>query len=626
MKQLIIILIYICIFHFEAFMQNTISATYDNGDIPTSLNDFDEYCNGPSTIIAITLPPGENYSVTNVTVSYNMTALNDGWMVDQRSRIYFENNNSAEAIVYGPFGGPGTANYSRNLTLANGTYAGGTVLKFQMQAYRALVNSIECGTDANKVDNNTWTITVHYSNEIVNPKAGINTNTPATALEVNGKISISDDTNAPQAGMIRWNASKSDFEGYDGLEWKSFTNKSTSGGWGSKNINENQGYLSSDGAEYDQFGESVSIDGDYAVISSPPKNVSSYIGSGKVYIYKKTGYDWKEDTSFTIPDPARSDLFGFGISLDGSNLLVSAKNYDITFNGRQGKIYFYKRVGNVWSLDASFTAPDHEVDAYFGYSVAMKGNFAFVGSTGKTVGGNANQGKVYIYKKTDGIWNYYSSITNTAGNFEDYFGYAIALNDEYAVIGCPLCEVNSTNNQGRVFIYKRQGNDWSTVPYLDITSPDGNEDDWYGASMDIAQNDLVIGSPYKTIFGDVERGKVYVYKRLGSDWELVNELINPDGAEGDAYGFSVAISKEYLIVGAPKKNVQQSLSAGKAYLYAKENGQWNYLNPFVASDKSGGDNFSFAVGLNQSNIVVGALFKNIGSNNFQGKAYFFSKE
>ena len=99
LKHFFIVILCISLSQF-VLSQNTLSATYTS-DIPTSLSTYDNSCNGSSTILSLTLPEGDNYTVTNVTVSYNMNAQGSGWKSHQRSAIKFQNAGVQEADVAG---------------------------------------------------------------------------------------------------------------------------------------------------------------------------------------------------------------------------------------------------------------------------------------------------------------------------------------------------------------------------------------------------------------------------------------------------------------------------------------------------------------------------------------------
>jgi hypothetical protein len=162
----------------------SITVTYEDGEIPTSLGSFDPACNGPSSAINIELPPGGPWQVTGFDVSYNMTAQAGGFMSHQRSLIHFQNTNTSESsVAEGSGNSGGVQSYNRsNVTIANGLHAGSTVLVFEMRAWRTDIGS-GCNTTNNRVDNFTWTITVHYTDVPDDGSVGIGTTSPhASAL------------------------------------------------------------------------------------------------------------------------------------------------------------------------------------------------------------------------------------------------------------------------------------------------------------------------------------------------------------------------------------------------------------------------------------------------------------
>ena len=145
--------------------QQSITQTYSLGDIPTSFGDYDATCNGSGTTLSVSLPAGGPWEVTSVDVAYDMTAQNGAYMSEQRSKIEFLNTGVEEASDASGSGTGGTYSYSRTLSLVNGYFNGGTQLQFAMHAYRTWGSAAPndgCGTYYNKVDNNTWQVTVNY--------------------------------------------------------------------------------------------------------------------------------------------------------------------------------------------------------------------------------------------------------------------------------------------------------------------------------------------------------------------------------------------------------------------------------------------------------------------------------
>lgn len=144
------------------FTTGQITATYTAGDLSSLYNTTPTTSSTttcPATL-SITVPAG--YQVASANVVYNMTAQAGAWMSEQRSLIRCITTGTSEAAVAQTsedLDQGGTNIYNRALTIANG--AAGTV-QFEMRAWRTWGGS-DCNTTYNKIDNNTWKITVTYA-------------------------------------------------------------------------------------------------------------------------------------------------------------------------------------------------------------------------------------------------------------------------------------------------------------------------------------------------------------------------------------------------------------------------------------------------------------------------------
>lgn len=159
MKYLLTLLVLLPL---ESWSQS-MTLTYEDSDISTSLTSFDPACNGPLTTLEFTLPGGNLWEVTGVDIEYSMTAQGGGWKSHQRSQIFCQNSNMAEANVYQGTGDSGGIQaYDRNgVSMANGVYPANTTLVFEMRAWRTSQGS-GCNVTYNKVNNFTWIMTVYY--------------------------------------------------------------------------------------------------------------------------------------------------------------------------------------------------------------------------------------------------------------------------------------------------------------------------------------------------------------------------------------------------------------------------------------------------------------------------------
>lgn len=615
--------IVLCLLSLSAVAQNSLSATYTSGDIPTNDTDYDGSCNGPSAILSITLPVGDNYQVTNVHVEYDMTAMASGWRADQRSKIRCATSSTEESEVAGSGNSEGTYHYARDLSIANGTYPGATELVFEMWARRTWTANPGCNAIENKVDDGTWIITVYFGDEVVNPKVGVSTDTPTQTLDVGGKLKLADDTTAPEAGSMRWNSATQDFEGFDGTRWVSFTQQDQFGGWGDVSATETGFGTSSDGDAQDKLGSSVSISGDYAIIGADAHDTNGNNAQGKAYVFRKTGAIWTEEDILTASDGAANDFFGRSVSISGDYAIVGAGLHDTGGNFNQGKAYIFKRSGTTWNEEDILTASDGAEINIFGHSVSISGDYAVIGAYLHDTGGNTFQGKAYIFKRDGTAWSEQAILTSSDGVAEDEFGFSVSISGDYAVIGAHLHNTGGQVDQGKAYVFKRSGEIWSEQAIL--TASDGAADDRFGFSVAISGDHALVGAYFHDTDGQIDGGKAYIYKRTGTSWVEQNILTASDGAAGDWFGRDLSISGNVAVVGSPRHHTMGHTHRGKAYVYVHNGSIWHEQAVLTASDGLASDHLGWTVSASANNIIISANQHQVGANVHQGKVYFFEK-
>jgi len=193
------------------FGQNSMTKSYNGSDIPMIGSGFNPTCNGPSTTIKFTLPPGESINVTGFDVNYNIQSVGSNSAFAQRSAIHCQNTQVTENYYTGGPGASGTLfNYNRtNVDIANGTYAGGEEITFEMRAWYITIGP--CDLSQYYVDGNSWSITLYYGDAFTTPFTGVNTETPKAVFDINGKLKLGNDNAPIETGNIRYNRSSRDF-------------------------------------------------------------------------------------------------------------------------------------------------------------------------------------------------------------------------------------------------------------------------------------------------------------------------------------------------------------------------------------------------------------------------------
>lgn len=446
-------------------------------------------------------------------------------------------------------------------------------------------------------------------------KIGISTAVPKGRLDVNGEVLLGDVTRPPVAGMIRWSVNNQDFEGYDGETWKSFTK--LNGTWGhnvTDEVFENRKVVATIQPINSNFGFSVAISGDYAIIGAPT------ISGGKAFIFKKiNGTAWIQQEALNASDGQNGDNFGYSVSISGDYAIIGAPNDNVGGNADQGSAYIFKRTGITWSEEAKITAADGLAGDFFGYDVAIDGSYVIIGAPVDDIT-NVDQGSAYFFKRTGTSWAQEDKVVANDGAADDQFGFSVSISGNQAIIAANLDDIGGNANQGSAYIFERMGMNWSQEDKL--TASDGDINDGFGNSVSISDNMVVIGSPYDNIGANTDQGSVYVFTGTAS-WVQVAKLIDNNGESNLYFGNSVSIDGTTLVVGEVGKDVGTKNDQGSAYIY-KSTPPFGWVKEatLLASDGFVNDQFGKSVAISNNYVVVGAHLQNTGD---QGSAYFFNK-
>jgi hypothetical protein len=296
---------------------------------------------------------------------------------------------------------------------------------------------------------------------------------------------------------------------------------------------------------------------------------------------------------------------------------------------------------------AKLLAENGAATDFYGRSVAISGSYAIIGSnkteeldeaTGTIIN---DAGSAYIYEKgPDGKWNFKQKIIASNRRRNDSFGTSVAISGNYAVIGAEEKDIEQQNllNVGTAYVFYRGADGiWHEQQQLLPTNYAAN--DFFGHSVAIHGNYIVVGAYLsdKDAAGNSvsNAGCFYVFELDNANgWSFKQKVTAADRNTGDAFGWSVAIHGEHILVGAYQdgKNAEGTgslLNAGSAYLFQRQaNGSWIQQQKIVASDRSSGDFFGYSVAISGQNLVVGAYGEDDdlqGGNPKQlaGSAYIF---
>jgi hypothetical protein len=272
----------------------------------------------------------------------------------------------------------------------------------------------------------------------------------------------------------------------------------------------------------------------------------------------------------------------------------------------------------VWSPQGdALVASNGVANDGFGYSVAISGDTAIVGTPFPSYGANTNQGAAYAFFRTGTSWAQQGPpLAASDGAKFDSLGWSVAVSGNTAVVGAPIQKVGANYAQGAVYVFVRSGTTWAQQAKL--LADDGAMDDYFGRAVAIDGDTLAVGG--------YQAEAVYVFVRSGTTWtQQGSKLVADDAAAGSAdFGDAVALSGNTLLVGAPGKSVGNRGGAGVAYVFVRSGTTWTQQGPsFTSSDIHSSDHFGDAVSLSGETALIGAPGKLIGNNAYQGAAYAF---
>ncbi len=336
----------------------------------------------------------------------------------------------------------------------------------------------------------------------------------------------------------------------------------------------------SDAEAGDQFGGSVSVSEDVAVIGASRDDHAGE-DSGSAYVYRRDGTSWPQEQKLTASDGGPEDRFGGSVSISENYAVVGATHYT------GGSAYIYRWNGTTWVEEWQF---------YPGVitSVSISGDVVMVGVTDPWW----KFWTVRVYRRNGTSWVEEQELTPSDPQIVDHFGFCVLISGDVAVVGAPWHD----GMAGAAYMYRWNETTW--VEEQKLTALDAAPGEEFGSSVSLSASLAVVGAPRDNEAGDGS-GSAYVFRWNGSAWVEEQKLTASDAAEGDAFGRSVSISGPRIVVGAYSDDDAGS-DSGAAYLYRFDGAQWVEQYKLTASDAEASDVFGRSVSISGDIALVGA--------------------
>ena len=422
---------------------------------------------------------------------------------------------------------------------------------------------------------------------------------------------------------------------------------------------------------YENFGYSVGISGDYAVIGAnvddKDANGDNPISdAGSAYIFKKQkDGKWKQVQKIVASNREDGDNFGWSVAINNNHIVVGA----IYVGHSSGAAYVFELGDNgVWLQKQKIVANPLEGQILFGNSVAIDGNTIAVGcpwyakdATGKPETNLNGAGAVFVFNKTGGVWTQSQILTpksRTIDNLGDDLGYSVSICGDLIIAGAVGADfdmkgVNRMEAAGAAYIFERTGGKWQEVQK--IVPSDRAPHDEFGYTVAVSGDNAIIGAWKKTETTDPDSrsftGNAYIFSRKAApgrvrpdggviltpedgSWKQVLKISPEDRRPDDYLGWSVSMSGDYAIVSAKKQDTDSLDNlindGGAIYVfYQDKNGRWSQTGKLTTFDRSQLDAFGHAVAISGCDIIGATIVdqeddKDANALTSAGSGYVFS--
>lgn len=402
------------------------------------------------------------------------------------------------------------------------------------------------------------------------------------------------------------------------------------------------------------------------VYSGPVAGDDSSYGSGAVYLYTRTGRDWRQQSFLKASNSGINDQFGSAVAIsgDGNTLAVSAAfedgggtgiDADQSDNslGQSGAVYLFSRMDDIWSQTAyvkASNAGDPSDGDTFGYSIGLSddGSTLAVGAPGEDsaateIGGDETDnsataaGAVYVFARDGGEWSQQAYVKNSNNAAGALFGYAVALDNGGDTLAASAYDEDG--GRGALYLFTRNQGGWSEEARLQASNTESQDSMgvWIGISDD--GGTVAVGAPDEDSFltgippGDeghtdqetnTSAGAVYVFARDDGAWAQQAFIKASNTGLEDWFGVRLALSGDgnTLAVGSPNEDSaargldgnqddDSAPEAGAVYTYTRSGRAWNHEAYLKGANTVQFDEFGSALALDRSGtmLAVGARFE-----------------
>lgn len=378
--------------------------------------------------------------------------------------------------------------------------------------------------------------------------------------------------------------------------------------------------LATPGVPNESLGYSVDISGDSIIAGAPDaRDTAVDRGPGAAYVFVRgPGGTWTQQQRLLATGGVNRDFFGAAVSIDGDLAVVGASLAPAATN--QGAVYVYTRTAGVWTQVQRIDPPVAAVNEFFGNALSLEGDALLIGAVGRRT--PQNLGNAYIYRRTGGVFALEAELLPTGEPTLAGYGTAVSLSGTTAVVGSFADSSAGFSNAGAAFVFVKTGaTAWPQQQKL--LAPDAAADDFFGSAVAIVGDRLVVGAALDDKLSGGNAGSAHVFQRTAGTWTHRIKLVSSSAVANEDFGQAAVMVGTDVHVGAFCQSVvAPPCSAPGAFYSFSDLGQGYVAEPrTVPAGGQPGELFGFAISASPGFIVTGAYRRDSADGTDTGGVY-----
>ncbi len=262
-----------------------------------------------------------------------------------------------------------------------------------------------------------------------------------------------------------------------------------------------------------------------------------------------------------------------------------------------------------YQVTATIQSPEPESNAFFGLAIDVNGDFIVISDNKVYVEGIYQAGRVHIFD-LDG--NLEVTLQSPTPQQDGRFGNSVAIRQDIVVVGEFQAHIGDKTDAGRVYIFDSDGSLHAT-----IQSPTLKQRAVFGTSVDFSGDTLVISEPFADVEKHAFAGKVHLYD---SDGNFQATIQSPEPLSSNNFGLSVAGSEGIIVVRECKATVEDTVQAGKAYIFDSDG---DLLVTLQSPEPQYNARFSSSIAVSGDIVVVGECWAEVDGYSKAGRVHIF---